>query len=337
VTRLRPAAIGREDRPVVGAEDGMGEPARGVAAMVAACTIWGLSALYYKLLDHVPPLEVLAHRTLWSLAFFAGVLALQGRLSGLLAAIDRPAKAARIFAAALFISCNWFLFIFSVQTGRATEASLGYYVFPLVAVLLGRVAFGERLGPRQWLAVALAAVAVTVLALGNGVAPWIALGLAGSFGLYGLMKKRLAVGPVTSVTAEVLLLAPIALAVLWTVGRDGGAFGASAGDSLLLMLSGPLTAIPLMLFAYAARRVAYATVGLVQYLNPTLQFLVAVSVFGEAFGPYDAIAFPLIWAALAIYSLATLAREKAARRASSVSSAEPVGVTSPRSEGAAKP
>ncbi|MFP4406672.1 EamA family transporter RarD [Rhodosalinus sp.] len=315
----------------------MGEPARGVASMVAACTIWGLSALYYKLLDHVPPLEVLAHRTLWSFAFFAVVLGLRGRLRMLFAAIDRPGKAVRILAAAFFISCNWFLFILSVQTGHVTEASLGYYIFPLVAVLLGFVVFGERLGRAQWMAVALAAAAVLVLTLGNGVAPWIALALAATFGLYGLMKKRLAVGPVVSVTAEVLLLSPVALAVLWVYQRDGGAYGASLGDSLLLMLSGPLTAVPLMLFAYAARRVTYVTVGLVQYLNPTLQFLVAVAIFGEPFGAYDAIAFPLIWTALAIYSLATLSRERAARRAVTPSSADPTGVMRPRSEGAAKP
>lgn len=315
----------------------MGGPARGVAAMVAACTIWGLSALYYKLLDHIPPLEVLAHRTLWSFAFFAAVLAVRGRIGDLFAAIDRPGKAARMLAAAFFISCNWFLFIFSVQTGHVTEASLGYYIFPLVAVLLGLLVFGERLGPAQWAAVGLAALAVLVLTLGNGVAPWIALTLAATFGLYGLMKKRLAVGPVTSVTAEVLLLSPIALGVLWVYHGDGGAYGASLGDSLLLMFSGPLTAVPLMLFAYATRRVTYATVGLVQYLNPTLQFLVAVAIFGEPFGSFDAIAFPLIWTALAIYSFATLSREKAARRAVMHSSAEPTGVISPRSEGAAKP
>jgi len=149
----------------------MTDAARGVAAMVAACTIWGLSGLYYKLLDHVPPLEVLAHRTLWSLVFFAGVLAVQGRLAGLAAALDRPGKIARILAAALFISANWFLFIFSVQSGRATEASLGYYIFPLVAVLLGVVAFGERLTRAQAVAVALAVLAVGVLAAGEGVAP----------------------------------------------------------------------------------------------------------------------------------------------------------------------
>jgi chloramphenicol-sensitive protein RarD len=315
----------------------MTDAARGVAAMVAACTIWGLSGLYYKLLDHVPPLEVLAHRTLWSLVFFAGVLAVQGRLAGLAAALDRPGKIARILAAALFISANWFLFIFSVQSGRATEASLGYYIFPLVAVLLGVVAFGERLTRAQAVAVALAVLAVGTLAAGEGVAPWISLALAGTFGLYGLMKKRLAVGPVTSVTAEVALLAPVALAILWSVHREGGTFGTGLGDSLLLMLSGPLTATPLMLFAYATRRVAYATVGLVQYLNPTLQFLVAVLIFGEPFGLYDAVAFPLIWTALALYSVAALRRERAARSAARAASAESAGVTSPRSDGAAKP
>ena len=300
----------------------MTEATKGVAAMIGACTIWGLSALYYKLLAHVPPLEVLSHRTLWSLVFFAAVLALQGRLH-MVARLAASRAALPVAFAAVMISTNWFLFIFSIQVERATEASLGYYIFPLVAVLLGMIAFGETLGRGRALAVALAATAVVVLAAGLGAAPWISLALAFTFGFYGLMKKRVAAGPVVSVTTEVLILAPLALIWLAGVhmagwggltGRTLGIYGSDMGTSLLLMLSGPLTATPLILFSYATRRVAMATVGLVQYLNPTLQFLVAVLVFAEPFTTWHAIAFPLIWTALAIYSGDNLRQERAARR-----------------------
>jgi chloramphenicol-sensitive protein RarD len=293
------------------------EAGRGIAAMVVACTVWGLSPLYYKLLTHIPPIEVLAHRTLWSVLFFALVLALQGRLGQLRAALGNWRAAAIVGAAALMISTNWFVFITSVQIGKVTEASLGYYLFPLVAVALGRVVFGERLSRAQTLAVALAVLAVTLLTWGLGVAPWIALILSGGFGLYGVVKKQLDVGPVVSVTAEVLMLVPIAVAVLvwFHTQMPPRAFGHDAMDSGLLMLSGVMTGAPLILFSYAAKRVRLGTIGLVQYLNPTLQFLVAVLIFDELFSQWHGIAFGLIWVALVIYSVATLRQDRAARRA----------------------
>ena len=301
----------------------MNEATKGFWAMVAACVVWGLSPLFYKLLAEVPPLEVLSHRTLWSLAFFGAVLAVQGQLGALWAALRGRGGLVIVFAA-LMISVNWFLFIFSVQSGRAIEASLGYYIFPLVAVLIGVLSFGERLGRVQALAVGLAGLAVVTLSLGLGAAPWIALMLAASFGLYGMVKKHLAVAPVVSVAAEVLVLAPLALlwlgglhAGLWADARPGAVFGQEAGTSLLLALSGVLTGGPLMLFAYAARRVRMTTVGLVQYLNPTLQFACATLVFAEPFTRWHAVAFGLIWLALAIYSAASLRQPKAVARPAS--------------------
>lgn len=301
----------------------MNEGQKGVLAMVGACTIWGLSGIYYKALAHVPPLEVLAHRTLWSAVFFGAVLALQGRA----AEVARVAAAGRVLPvlaiSALCISANWFGFIFAIQSDRALEASLGYYVFPLVAVALGVAVLGERLTRLQGLAIALAATAVATLTWGLGAAPWIALLLAGTFGGYGLVKKRLALGPVISVFFETALLTPLALLWLWGLGaghwsdiggRPGVPFLADPGTTALLMFSGPLTATPLVLFSYAARRVALATLGMVQYLNPTLQFAVAVAVFGEAFTRWHALAFPLIWAGLALYSIELWRRERAARR-----------------------
>ena len=301
----------------------MTEAGKGVTAMIGACVVWGLSPLYYKLIDHVPPGEVLAHRTLWSLVFFACVLALQGRLRAIGAALRHWRV---MLLASLMISVNWFVFIFSVQVGRTVEASLGYYIFPLVAVLLGMVVFRERLGVWQGIAVAVASLAVLVLSLGVGAVPWISLILAVTFGFYGVLKKRLDTGPVVSVTCEVLLLLPIAL--LWlagvhlgvfTEGRPGAVFGSSLFDSTILLLSGVLTAGPLILFSFAARRVALATVGVIQYLNPSLQFFCAVIIFAEPFTQAHAIAFPLIWTALAIYSIAALRQERAARKVASTS------------------
>lgn len=294
----------------------MREATKGIIAMVATCTVWGLSGIYYKLLDHIPPIEILAHRTLWSCVFFAFVLLIQGRISVLGQALAGRKSILLIGFAALMISTNWFVFITSIQIGRAMEASLGYYIFPLVAVLLGAIAFRERLGKAQLFAVALALCAVVTLTWGLGVPPWIALILATSFGLYGLVKKGLSVGPVVSVTAEVLLLSPIALTVLWYFHSDGhGAFGVNWRDSLLLMFSGILTGTPLIMFSYATKRVTLATVGLVQYLNPTLQFLVATLIFQEPFSFWHAVAFAMIWTALAIYTTASLRQDRAARRA----------------------
>lgn len=300
----------------------------GGLAMVAACTIWGLSPLFYKALDSVPALEVLAHRTLWSLLFFGALLGWQGRLAGVGRLVARRRQALLVAAAALMISINWFGFILSVQTGRALQASLGYYVFPLVAVLLGVAVLGERLGPLKLAAVALAGAGVAVLGLGLGVPPWIALVLAATFGAYGLLKRWVAAGPVTSVTAEVLLLSAPALGYLaWLHGSGAGAFGRDPVEAALLVATGPVTAGPLILFAFAAQRLAYATQGLLQYLNPTLQFLVAALIFAEPVTPWHAACFALIWAALALYSAALwrAERSRASRAASAPTSS--TGVT----------
>ncbi len=296
---------------------------KGVLAMAAASTIWGLSPLYYKLIAEVPPLEVLSHRTLWSLLFFALVLALQGRLAEV-PKLLRGYQLLVVGFAAVMISANWFMFILAVQTGHAVQASLGYYIFPLFAVVTGFLVFGERLSLAQGIAVGLAALAVVVLTLGLGVAPWLSLMLAATFAIYGLIKKRIDAGPVVSVAAEVLLLSPFALVWLAVVhsgmvveiaGRSGGWFGRDWQISLLLAFSGVLTGGPLVLFSYASRRISMASLGLTQYLNPTLQFLCATLVFKEPFTHWHLVAFGLIWTALAIYSIEALRQDRAARRA----------------------
>ena len=295
----------------------MSEWTKGFWAMIAVCVTWGLSPIFYHALAGVPVLEVLAHRTIWSLVFFLIVLGIQRRLSELARAITGP-WAGRVAAAALLVSTNWGVFIWAVQTGHVVQSSLGYYIYPLIAVLLGVAIFRERLGRVQAFAVALTVLAVALLTWGLGVAPWISLSLAVTMGLYGVVKKSLPLGPVLSVAAEVALLTPVALA--WLVAQGAGlvpgaaplAFGSSPGLTLLLVLSGVITAIPLVLFSYAARRVEMTTMGLMFYLNPTLQFLCAVLVFGEAVTRWHMIAFAMIWTAIAIYSVASI---RQARRA----------------------
>ncbi|NNU81870.1 EamA family transporter RarD [Halovulum dunhuangense] len=287
---------------------------RGVAAIVAACTIWGLSGLYFDGISHVGPLEVLSHRVIWSLAFFILLFTLQKRLPEFRAAFSQPRRLGRIGLAAIAVSANWFGYIWAIQNGHATEASMGYYIFPLVAVAMGYFAFGERFSPLQRTAIALALGAVLVLTLQLGTPPWIALILAASFGTYGLIKKALPLGPVLSVGVETALLLPLALGFLIWQGTAGRLVAVTPGDVAYLMLSAGFTGVPLVLFSYASRRLAYATLGLVQYMNPTLQFVIAMIYFGEPFGPAQALAFPLIWAGVALYCVDLWRRDRAARR-----------------------
>ena len=284
----------------------------GVLAMIGACLIWGLSPLFYRLLGHVSPADILAQRTIWSVVFFVVVLGLQRRLPALGAALADRRQTLWIVLAALLISVNWFLFIYAIQIDRVTETSLGYYIYPLVSVLLGMIVFGERLSGVQWLAVGMALVAVLVLTGGLGTAPWISLVLASTFGVYGVLKKRVSTGPVVSVTAEVLVLSPLALIWLMFFAE---ALPTDAKTWVLLVLSGPMTAVPLILFSFAAKRVRLATVGLLQYMNPSIQFLLAAVVLSEPMGLSHAVAFPLIWAGLAIYSWSALSQDRAARSA----------------------
>ncbi|WP_116132158.1 EamA family transporter RarD [Tropicimonas sp. IMCC34043] len=293
----------------------MSEARRGLLAMGTASCIWGLSPLLFRQLSAVAPGDVVAWRMLWTLVFFALVLGSRGRL-GEIAALLRFSPL-RVAGAAAMISTNWFVFVLAVQNGHAIQASLGYFIFPLVAVLLGAVVYRERLAAVQWIAVALAGLAVALLTLGLGVAPGIALILATTFGLYGLIKKGVRAGGMVSVAAEATLLAPLAL--FW-LGGDlvSGRPLPSPGDMALLVLAGVVfTGVPLLLFSFAAQRLPMASVGLIQYLNPTLQFLVATLIFREFFTLWHAAAFGLIWLALALYSVSTLRAEAALRSSAS--------------------
>lgn len=266
--------------------------------------LWGLFPLYLKQVSSVPPLELVAHRSAWSLLFLIGVLAALRHWAWLAELRRQPRQWAVFVASALLLSVNWLVYVYAVADGQVLEASLGYFINPLVNVLLGVLVLRERLRPAQWLAVALAAAGVLWLTWQGGRMPWVALVLAVSFALYGLLRKTATLGALEGLTLETLVLAPVVLpALLWFTLQPGGAMARGDwGLNGLLWLAGPLTALPLLFFAAAARRLPLATVGLMQYLSPTLQFLLGVYVFLEPMQPARLLGFVLIWAALAVYS-----------------------------------
>jgi chloramphenicol-sensitive protein RarD len=252
----------------------------------------------------VPALQIMAHRVVWCCLLVFLWLAVRGELGAVRAALADPASRVRLTASAALISINWLLYVWAVNNGHTVEASLGYFINPLLNVVLGVVLLHERLNRAQWLAVALAALGVLYLTVATAHPPWIALALAASFGTYGLIRKVVNVDSVPGLATETLLLAPFAVTFLaWCELRGSGALGhASAGINALLVGSGLITALPLALFAYGARLIPYSTIGIVQYIGPTLQFLIGVFVFHEAFTAERAVGFVMIWAALAIYA-----------------------------------
>ena len=283
----------------------MTQPVKGAIAMLLACLTWGFAPLYYSFLSHLGPEEILSHRTLWSVVTFVSVIAVTGRRRETLRVLKLPKTMALILLAGVMIGINWYVFIFSVGAGRVTESSLGYYIFPLVMVLLGLVVFRETLSKLQWVSVALAVIAVIVLTYGLGRAPWLAMIISFTFGIYGLLKRIIKVDSVISVTLEVVFLLPFAVAYLCWFGSMP-----DAPTLALLMFSGLITAGPLMLMTYATQTVRMATVGLVQYLNPVLQFFCAVVLLGEVLTGWHIIAIGLIWTALAFYTVAVFKAER---------------------------
>ncbi len=265
---------------------------------------WGLFPLYFHFIATVPPLEVVLHRSVWSLLLVLGVLAWQQRWAWLGETLRQPKRVALFAASALLLACNWLVYVMAVQTGHVAEASLGYFINPLVNVLLGVLVLRERLRPLQWLAVGVAAGGVLWLTWQGGRLPWIALVLAGSFGVYGLIRKIAPLGALEGLALETLLLAPLAVPALlwWSLTRDGVLITGPASQIGLLLLSGPLTALPLLWFAGAARRLKLSTLGLVQYLGPTLQLMLAVWFFHEPFDSVRLVGFVMIWSALALVS-----------------------------------
>jgi chloramphenicol-sensitive protein RarD len=283
---------------------------------VGAYVTWGLLPLYWILLKPASAAEVLANRFVWSFVFVAIVLLALRRTAWLRDLARRPRVAAYLAIAAALIALNWWTYIYGVNTGRVVETSLGYFINPLVSILLGVLVLGERLRPAQWTAVGIGTAAVVVLAVDYGRLPWIALVLAGTFAVYALLKKKAAAPPLEGMAVESGVSAPFALAyLLWLGGTGHAAFGhVSAGHTALLIASGVATAIPLLLFAGAANRVPLSTLGVLQYIAPTLQFLIGVVALHEAMPAVRWIGFALVWTALAVFTLDG-AREHRVRRA----------------------
>ena len=265
---------------------------------------WGLFPLYFRIVNTVPAAQVLSHRVVWCLLFLAAVLSWRRQWRWLPGVLQQPKVIGAFIASALLIGANWLTYIWAVLHGHVLEASLGYFITPLVNVLLGVTLLHERLRRGQWIALAFAALGVVWLTVQAGRPPWIALLLAASFGAYGLLRKIAVLGALEGLTLETLLLAPLALATLaLAAGQGVSSFPAPDVVANLWMIGlGPITAVPLLLFAAGARRLSMATLGIVQYIGPTIQFVLGVWVFGEAFTVGRLVGFALIWAALAIYT-----------------------------------
>ena len=276
----------------------------GLIYATLAFVSWGLYPLYLLVIASVSPLEVVLQRSVWSLVFVLGLLAVLRRWAWMRTLAGQPRRLGLFAVSALLLSVNWLVYVMAVQSGHLVEASLGYFINPLINVLLGVVVLHERLRRVQWVAVALAAAGVSWLTVSTGRLPWIALVLACSFGVYGLIRKTASLGAIEGFALETMLLAPVMVPALlwWTFARQGVLAQGDAALTGWVLLSGPLTAIPLLLFAAGARRLPLATLGLVQYLAPTITLLLGVWVFHEPFDHQRLIGFILIWSALAIVS-----------------------------------
>ncbi len=275
----------------------------GVLAGLGAYVFWGVFPIYFKLIDTVAPTEVLMHRVIWAVPFGALILSLRGQWTELFAALRRPRVLAWLTLSSLIISANWFVYIWAVINDHIFETSLGYYINPLIYVLAGVVFFGERLRRAQLAAVALATIGVLILTIHGGTLPWVSLSLAILFTAYGVIRKQVAIGAMPGLFAETTLLFPLAFAaLLWLMLGQQASFPApEVSANVLLLLAGPFTVLPLLFFAVAARRLSLTTLGFMQFLAPTLQFLVGVY-YGEVLTTAHLVCFAFIWLAVALFS-----------------------------------
>jgi len=287
----------------------------GILSAALAFLCWGLFPIYFHALGDVPPVQILAHRVLWSLGFLLVVLALRRQWKWL-SQVRQPRVFWSFAASALLLSANWLVYIWAVKNGHVIEASLGYFINPLVNIMFGYLLLKERMRPAQWGAIAIAALGVGWLTWQSGSVPWIALVLAATFGAYGLLRKTAALGALEGLSFETMVLFPFAAAYVgWLSVTGDNAFVNAPLDAtrILLVLAGPITAIPLLLFATGARKIPLSILGLLQYLSPTIQFLLGVWLFHEAFSSDRLVGFLMIWAALALFAGEGLLRSKAAK------------------------
>lgn len=276
---------------------------KSLAAAVSAYTLWGLFPIFWKQLQHIDALTVAAHRVLWAAVAVTGLLLLTGRGAELVAAFRDPLKRRANLLASLFIGVNFVVFIWAVSNDQVTEVSLGYYINPLLNVFLGWLILHERLGAAQWGAVLLAGSGVLLLMVLQGTMPWVALVLAGCFGTYGLIRKTAPTAAMPGLAAETLILAPLCVVYLafFTADPLQVAFSGGLWQTGMLLLTGPATALPLFLFAYGAQRLSLGITGMLMFISPSLQLLLAVGLYGEPFTTPRALAFGCIWAAISLF------------------------------------
>jgi chloramphenicol-sensitive protein RarD len=293
-----------------------GPVASGLAPALGAYVIWGFLPLYLVLVRSVPAFEFVGWRIIWTLPLCLAIVAWRRQFPELLAALRSPRSLLALLASSILIGINWFVYIWAIMNGEVFATSIGYYLNPLFNVLLGTLVLGERLSRRQWLAVAIAAGAVALLATGAETLTslWISLSLGFSFGVYGLVRKQVAVGSLPGLTIESAILLPVAAAIAgwYALGPQGSSFGQDAWTSALIVFSGVVTAVPLLLFAIAARRMDYSTLGFIQYLSPTIVFFLGLFVFEQPLAPAKLACFVLIWVAVAIFVWDLWAKRRAA-------------------------
>lgn len=300
--------------PAVGAASASGPVASGLAPALGAYLIWGFLPLYLVLVRSVPAFEFVGWRIIWTLPLCLLIVAYRRQFPELLAALKSPKSLLALLASAVLIGINWFVYIWAIMAGEVYATSIGYYLNPLLNVLLGTLVLGETLSRRQWLAVAIAALAVALLAAGAVTSLWISLTLGTSFAVYGLVRKQVAVGSLPGLTIESAILLPIAAAIAgwYALSPQGSSFGQDGWTSALIIFSGVVTAIPLLLFALAARRMDYSTLGFLQYIAPTIVFFLGLFVFHQPLAPAKLASFVLIWVAVGVFVWDLWAKRKAA-------------------------
>jgi chloramphenicol-sensitive protein RarD len=289
---------------------------RGFGFALTAYLMWGFLPIFMKAVGHISPAEVIAHRVIWSIPIAGAVLWATGRTQDLLVALRTPRMLLMACATAALITVNWGIYVWSIGAGHALDAALGYYINPLFSVFIGAVVLGERMSLAQKWAIALAALAVVVLTIEAGKLPMVALGLTVTWGFYAYLKKSLPIGPNQGFFLEVLILLPFALGyVIYLQMQGTGHFMmGNQKDTILLLCCGLVTAVPLMIYANGAKLLRLSTIGIMQYIAPTMIFLTAVFVFGEPFGRGKMIAFPMIWTALVIYTVSMVRQARAVGR-----------------------
>lgn len=284
----------------------------GVIAALATYTAWGFFPLLFHMLEGVDPVLVVAHRVVWCLVVISIILWASNQFGEALASLRDRETVLRLLGSTTILAVNWLLFVWAVENGKVLESSLGYFLNPLVNVAFGVALFGERLTRMQWLAIGIAAIAIAIQSIGLSGIPWVALGLAVSFAIYGYFRKTVKASPTTTLMVETTLMAPLAIGyIAWSIATYGPGPSADPGKLVWLIALGPATTLALIAFAYAVQRLRFSTIGVIQYLSPSIAFVLAIVFFGETLDPVRLVSFVLIWVSLAIFTVDSLRRHRA--------------------------